>query len=161
MPETSRFTPSPAVAIAAAMVPLLAFGACSERQTPSPATSPPPVGAPSNEAVPAQVPAPTAPAAQPTYTLILTWMNADQPPQTTQTVFHDLASCTQARDAAIAEGRRLALEAMATQPPAPDKASASSRRYIGTALLPTDAAPAVPASSPASAPKVAAICAAA
>ena len=102
--------------------------------------------------------------AKPTYTLILTWMYGGQPPQTTQTVFHDQAACDQARDAAIAEGRRLALESLGdTQPPS-DKAAAAPppRRYVGSALLPADGTTAPPpASAPQSTPpKVAAICAA-
>ncbi len=117
---------------------------------------------------PAQAPAPTpAPAPpKPTFTLIITWMYGSQPPQTTQTVFHDQAACDQARDAAIAEGRRLALESFSDTPPtSPARAAPPvSRRYIGSAVLPADqgssATPAT-ASAPQSAPpKVAALCAA-
>jgi hypothetical protein len=118
-----------------------------------------------------QAPAPTrvTPPPKPTYTLIITWMYGSQPPQTTQTVFHDQTACDQARDAAIAEGRRLALESFSDAPPTSPASLARaappvSRRYIGSSVLPTDqAAPAAPAtaSAPQSAPpKVAALCAA-
>ena len=117
-------------------------------------------------AAPAQPAAIQAPPPKPVVTLILTWMNADQPPQTTQTALHDLASCVQARDAAIAEGRRLALEALATQPTVQPTAQpsdqAAGRRYIGRTLLPADAGAPPPAPAPTSSPnvpKVAAICA--
>jgi len=112
---------------------------------------------------PAAAGAPAPPPPKPTFTLIMTWMYGVQPPQTTQTVFHDEAACDQARDAAIAEGRRLALESIGDTPTTTGKpAPAPTRRYIGSALLPTDegSSPA-PAGSPQSAPpKVAAICAA-
>jgi hypothetical protein len=122
--------------------------------------------APSAPPVQAQAAAPTpaAPPPKPTYTLIITWMYGSQPPQTTQAVFHDQTACDQARDAAIAEGRRLALESIGdatptvARPPAP-----ATRRYIGSAVLPADdaAASPAPASAPSSTPpKVAAICAA-
>jgi hypothetical protein len=128
--------------------------ACDDRQ----GDPKPPAAAPSQPA--AAQPSPPRPAA----TLILTWMNADQPPQTTQTAFHDLASCVQARDAAIAEGRRLALEALAGQPTTPPTAQSNdqtvNRRYIGRTLLPVDSnSPPPPAQAPPQVPKVAAICA--
>jgi hypothetical protein len=144
------------VAVLVALVGLLALAAaCTEHQSepPTPSSSP--------ASQPAQSPTTPTPAPKPTYTLIMTWMTGDQPPQTTQTVFHDLASCAQARDAAIAEGRRLALEALATPPATADKPAPVTRRYIGSALLPSDATASAPASAPAAVPKVAAICAAA
>jgi hypothetical protein len=108
----------------------------------------------------APVPAPPKPA----YTLIMTWMYGGQPPQTTQTAFHDETACDQARDAAIAEGRRLALESIGDTPPTAVKSPPpATRRYIGSAVLPSDDALSPPptASAPLSAaPKVAAICAA-
>ena len=133
-----------------ALVAVLAMMAGCDREAPA-ARSPP-------------VAAPAPPQSKPTYTLLMTWMYGDQPPQTTQTVFHDQTACDQARDAAIAEGRRLALEsigdtspAAAVTPPPP-----APRRYIGRALLPSDdASPPPPATAPRSAPpKVAALCAA-
>ena len=110
----------------------------------------------------APVAAPAPPPPKPTFTLIMTWMYATQPPQTTQTVFHDEAACDQARDAAIAEGRRLALESIGdTSPTAVKPAPPATRRYIGSVLLPNDEASPPPASASQSAPpKVAAICAA-
>jgi hypothetical protein len=108
-------------------------------------------------------PAPAPPLPKPTFTLITTWMYGAQPPQTTQTPFRDQAACDQARDAAIAEGRRLALESIGDAPPSLAKpAPSTARRYIGSALLPGDeASPPPPSSPPPSAPpKVAAICAA-
>jgi hypothetical protein len=108
-------------------------------------------------------PVPTPPPPKPTYTLIITWMYGAQPPQTTQTAFHDEAACDQARDAAIAEGRRLALESIGDAPPSLAKAGPSAtRHYIGSALLPGDeASPPAPSGAPQpAAPKVAAICAA-
>jgi hypothetical protein len=107
--------------------------------------------------------APASPPPKPTFTLIMTWMYGVQPPQTTQTVFQDEAACDQARDAAIAEGRRLALETIGDAPPTAVKpAPTVARRYIGSALLPSDEnSSSAPASAPQSTPpKVAAICAA-
>lgn len=111
---------------------------------------------------PAQAPAvaaaPSPPS--PTYTLVMTWISGQQPPQTTQTVFHDPASCDQARDAAIAEGRRLALEALATAPPTTAAPASPPRRYVGSTMLPSDA-PATAAAGAAvpAPPRVAAFCA--
>jgi len=136
-----------------ALIALLALASGCDRE--APAASPPPVAA-----TPPSAPA-TAP--KPTYTLIMTWMYGAQPPQTTQTVFRDETACDQARDAAIAEGRRLALESIGAGPPTAGTAPAPStpRRYIGSALLPSDeASSSPPASAPqATPPKVAALCA--
>ena len=144
----------------AAAVLAIALGcglvSCNDQQTDTKPAAP----------APAQPAAIQAPPPKPVVTLILTWMNADQPPQTTQTAFHDLASCVQARDAAIAEGRRLALEALATQPTVQSTAQpsdqAAGRRYLGRTLLPADAGAPPPAPAPTispNVPKVAAICA--
>jgi hypothetical protein len=139
----------------AVVAPLMLAVACDR----APSSPPPPAPV-------ADVNAPAPAPAKPTYTLILTWMYGGQPPQTTQTVFHDQAACDQARDAAIAEGRRLALESLGETPTPSDKPPppAAPRRYIGSALLPPDAGsagPPPPASAPQSTPpKVAAICAA-
>jgi hypothetical protein len=137
---------------ALAMIGVLSLVAGCDRE--APAATPRPVAAPA--------PPPAAP--KPTFTLIMTWMYGAQPPQTTQTVFHDETACDQARDAAIAEGRRLALESFGETPSAvaAKPAPAAPRRYIGSALLPSeDASPPPPVSAPQSAsPKVAAICAA-
>jgi hypothetical protein len=133
-----------------ALIAGLAVLAACDRSAPAPAAQAP-------------APAPTAAQSKPTFTLIMTWMYGAQPPQTTQTAFHDEAACDQARDAAIAEGRRLALESVTDPPAAAPKTDASGpRRYIGSALLPIDgASPSPPASAPQSTPpKVAAICAA-
>jgi len=124
------------------------------------ASAPSAAASDANTVEPAAAPAPPKPA----YTLIMTWMYGNQPPQTTQTVFHDQVACDQARDAAIAEGRRLALETLgdapaATAHPAPP---APPKRYIGQALLPSDSAspPAAESAPQSTPPKVAAICAA-
>jgi hypothetical protein len=135
-----------------ALIAVLTLVAGCDREAPP---APPPAAA---VATPAPPPPP-----KPTYTLIITWMYAAQPPQTTQAVFHDEAACDQARDAEIAEGRRLALEAIGDTSPAAERpaAPAVTRRYIGSALLPSDVTTPPPASAPQSAPpKVAAICAA-
>ena len=144
----------------AAVVQAIALGfglaSCNDQQTDAKPTA----------SAPPQPGATQAPSPKPAVTLILTWMNADQPPQTTQTAFHDLASCAQARDAAIAEGRRLALEALATQPTAQPMAQpndqTAGRRYVGRTLLPGDVGAPPPATAPTNIPnipKVAAICA--
>jgi hypothetical protein len=87
--------------------------------------------------------------------LNLTWLTPNQPPATTQTLYHDAASCGRARDAALAEGQRLATEAAATFAAANAKFAAGEHRYVGQTLLSGDAAPAAPV-----VPKVAAFCAA-
>jgi hypothetical protein len=133
------------------IVALALLAGCDRGASPP---TPPPAAAPA--------PAPAPLQAKPTFTLILTWMYGMQPPQTTQTVFHDEAACDQARDAALAEGRRLALEAIGDPAAAaPASAPPPVRRYIGSALLPGDDAPAAQGRAVQSAPpKVAAICAA-
>ena len=135
------------------LVLLVALAGCDRAAPPAP---------PVQAQAAAPTPAPPAPP-KPTYTLIITWMYGSQPPQTTQAVFHDQTACDQARDAAIAEGRRLALESIGDTPPSVARAAPSAaRRYIGSAVLPSDeSAPPAPASAPQSTPpKVAAICAA-
>src|SRR5665213_2567855 len=90
----------------------------------------PPAPAPAPVAAAAAGAAPPAPAA-PTWTLILTWLTPDQPSATTQTIFHDAASCGRARDAALAEGQRLADAAAATFATARAKFESSDRRFVG------------------------------
>jgi hypothetical protein len=159
MPMQPRAMDSkPAIGVVIALVTtLMVVAGCDKRQSDA-TTTPQPAAAPQ----PAETPPAPPSAPKPTYTLIMTWISGDQPPQTTQTVFHDLAACDQARDAAIAEGRRLALEALATPAATADKPAPVNRRYVGSALLPSDTAPPAPVSAPpATPPKVAAICAAA
>ena len=84
----------------------MALAGCGQRERP-----PTPAPAPVRAAAPGAAP-PTTPAAS--YTLILTWLAVGEPPSTSQTVFHDAASCERARDAALAEGQRLASDAAAS-----------------------------------------------
>ncbi len=129
-----------AVALAA-----VALAACGQRQRPpTPAPAPVPAAAPGAAPPPATA-----------YTLIITWLPADQPPSTSQTVFHDAAACERGRQAALAEGQRLASDAAAAFAIASAKFAAGEHRYVGeTAIGATDAAPVM-----AAAPKVIALCA--
>ncbi len=81
-------------------------------------------------------------------------MPPDQPPQTTQMGFRDLAACERAREEAIAESRRLAAEAGAPARPA----APTERHYVGNTLI-SGAPPPPPSAAPIAAPRVAAICA--
>ncbi|MEO7026821.1 MAG: hypothetical protein ABI056_04620 [Caulobacteraceae bacterium] len=138
------------LAIAAA---LLTTVACDRSQPARQA--PPPVVAVARPLPTALPPAPPPPPA-PTVTLVLTWIIPEQPPQTTQMVFHDQGACERARDAAIAEGQRLAKEAGAASP-AGAKAPAPERHYVGGTLI--SGAPPPMAAPPTPPPRVAAICA--
>jgi hypothetical protein len=126
----------------------LAVAGCGQRQVPPAATAPAPAPRP-----PAPAPAP-APAA-PSYTLIITWLAPGEPPSTTQTAFHDAASCGRARDGALAEGQRLAADAAAAFTAATAKFEATEHRFIGAAPIGVAAPPPVMAPVP----KVIAFCA--
>ena len=110
-------------------------------------------------AAPTPAPSPSprspAPALQPTSTLIITWLAADEPPSTSQTIFRDAASCARARDAALAEGRRLASDAAAAFAAASAKFAAAEHHYIGETPLGGADPPILPAG-----PRVTAFCAA-
>jgi len=136
--------------------PAGAEGSASKPPPAAPAPTPP-VPAPA-AAAPALASAATpspSPLSAPPVTLVLTWMPPDQPPQTTQTGFRDLASCERARAEAIAESRRLASE---TAAPARPAGAAAERRYVGNTLI-SGAPPPPPTAVPVPPPKVAAICA--
>jgi hypothetical protein len=135
---------------------VIALAGCGQRQSqpqnePTPAASATPAALPAPARPPASPPA----AAQATFTLILTWLAPNQPPATSQTVFHDAAACGRARDAALAEGQRLASDAAAAFAAASAKFAAGDHRYIGHTQLSGDAEPTAPV-----VPKVAAFCAA-
>ncbi|MEO8926947.1 MAG: hypothetical protein ABI306_07265 [Caulobacteraceae bacterium] len=119
---------------------------CQRQTPPTPvaATAPTP---------PAAAPA-ASPTPLPTYTLVLTWLAGDQPPATSQTIFHGADACAKARDAALAEGQRLADAATAAYAIALAKYQAVGHRYVGNTELSGDPPPAVP-----TVPKVAAFCA--
>ena len=136
--------------LAAALIGVAGCGPRQSQPAPQAAATPAPPVAPA----PARPGAPP-PAPQPTFTLVLTWLAPNQPPATTQTVYHDAASCGRARDAALAEGQRLASDAAATFAAANAKYQGGEHRYVGQTLLSGDAAPAPPV-----VPKVAAFCAA-
>jgi hypothetical protein len=148
----SRAPPPGRITAAALATVLIGLAGCGQPQSPpapqASATAPPPA--------PTAVRAPRTPAGppQPTFTLILTWLAPNQPPATSQTVFHDAATCAHARDAALAEGQRLATDAATSFAAANQKFQAGEHRYVGQTLLSGDAAPTPPA-----VPKVAAFCA--
>lgn len=144
-------TPRP-VSNAALLVAVVGLAAasglagCGQRERP-PAPAPAPVPAAAAGAAP---PAPQ----RPTWTLILTWLTPDQPPVTSQTVFHDAAACGRARDGALAEGQRLADAAAANFATARAKYESSDRRFVGHTQLGGDVEPTPPSVS-----KVSAFCA--
>jgi hypothetical protein len=134
-------------------VAAIALAGCGQRQS-QPQSEPTPAASATPRAPPASArpPAPAAP--QATFTLILTWLAPNQPPATSQTIFHDAAACGHARDAALAEGQRLASDAAAAFAAASAKFAAGDHRYVGHTLLSGDAEPTAPV-----VPKVAAFCA--
>ena len=155
-----------------ALVTALALlSGCGERQAAAPTSPAPPAAqtavaqtaaAPAASPVastlagPAAVPATAAAAtARPTWTLMVTWMSPQQPAATSQTVFHDAASCEKARLAALAEGARLQTEAQTSNAAAETRYQSGQRHYVGHTLLAGDAEP-----TPEQPPTVAAFCAA-
>ncbi len=131
--------------VAALALAAIALTACGQRQRP-----PTPAPAPIVAAAPGAAPPPAA-----SYTLIITWLPTDQSPSTSQTVFHDAAACERGRQAALAEGQRLASDAAAAFATASAQYAATAHRYVGeTAIGATDAPPVM-----AAVPKVTALCA--
>jgi len=124
----------------------VALAGCGQRERP-PAPAPAPVPAAAPGAAP-----PAAP--RPTFTLVLTWLTPNQPPVTTQAVFNDAAACGRARDAALAEGQRLADTAAASFAAARAKFESSDRRFVGQTQLGGGVEPTPPAIA-----KVSAFCA--
>ncbi len=115
----------------------------------------PPTSGPVTTVAPAPSPPATpAPPPGPIYTLVLTWLTADQPPATTQTIFHDAASCGRARDAALAEGQRLDTNAVASFAAARARYASGAHRFVGRTPLDGEEPPVPPV-----VPKVSAFCA--